>query len=566
MEIETQGAPVEENFAQLFEESLQSQSEVREGEVVSGTVIEIKKDTVLVDIGYKSEATVHLSEFRLVEGVRSVVVGDKLDVFVESREDDSGLVIVSKEKADKLRVWDDISAAAERDELVKGTIIARVKGGLSVDIGVKAFLPGSQVDLRPVRNLDKLLGEEFEFKIIKFNKRRGNIVLSRRALLEQEREALKSTTLERIAEGEVLPGIVKNLTDYGAFVDLGGVDGLLHITDMAWKRIKHPSEVVEVGQELDVKVLKFDRERNRVSLGLKQLGEDPWVEITNRYPEGSRVNARITNLTDYGCFAEIEEGVEGLVHVSEMDWTNKNVHPSKIVQLGDEVEVMVLDIDQERRRISLGIKQCQQNPWDAFAGEHATGDKISGSIKSITDFGIFIGLAGNIDGLVHLSDISWNETGEEAVRNYKKGDEIETVILSIDPERERISLGIKQLEEDSFTIYLGESDKGSIVNGEVTEVDAKGAVIKLNEEVDGYIKVADLSRERIEDARSVLSVGEKVEAKIIAIDRKTRSIGLSIKAKDMDDEKEAVQSLKQQDNAASPGTIGDLIKAQMNDQ
>jgi small subunit ribosomal protein S1 len=335
---------------------------------------------------------------------------------------------------------------------------------------------------------------------------------------------------------------------------------------MAWKRIKHPSEVVEVGQEMDVKVLKFDRERNRVSLGLKQLGEDPWVEITNRYPEGSRVNARITNLTDYGCFAEIEEGVEGLVHVSEMDWTNKNVHPSKIVNLGDEVEVMVLDIDQERRRISLGIKQCQQNPWDAFASQHATGDKISGSIKSITDFGIFIGLAGNIDGLVHLSDISWNETGEEAVRNYKKGDEIETVILSIDPERERISLGIKQLEEDSFSIYLGESDKGSIVTGEVTEVDAKGAVVKLNEEVDGYIKVADLSRDRVEDARSVLSVGEKVEAKIVTIDRKTRAIGLSIKAKDMDDEKEAVQSLKQKDGAASPGTIGDLIKAQMDNQ
>jgi small subunit ribosomal protein S1 len=402
--------------------------------------------------------------------------------------------------------------------------------------------------------------------VIKLDQKRNNVVVSRRAVMEAANSAERDELLQNLQEGQSVKGVVKNLTDYGAFVDLGGVDGLLHITDMAWKRIKHPSEVVEVGQELDVKVLKFDRERNRVSLGLKQLGEDPWVEITNRYPEGSRVNARITNLTDYGCFAEIEEGVEGLVHVSEMDWTNKNVHPSKIVQLGDEVEVMVLDIDQERRRISLGIKQCQQNPWDAFAGEHATGDKISGSIKSITDFGIFIGLAGNIDGLVHLSDISWNETGEEAVRNYKKGDEIETVILSIDPERERISLGIKQLEEDSFTIYLGESDKGSIVNGEVTEVDAKGAVVKLNEEVDGYIKVADLSRERIEDARSVLSVGEKVEAKIIAIDRKTRSIGLSIKAKDMDDEKEAVQSLKQQDNAASPGTIGDLIKAQMSDQ
>ena len=360
--------------------------------------------------------------------------------------------------------------------------------------------------------------------------------------------------------------MVKNLTDYGAFVDLGGVDGLLHITDMAWKRIKHPSEIVEVGQEMDVKILKFDRERNRVSLGLKQLGEDPWVQITGRYPEGSRVVATVTNLTDYGCFAEIEEGVEGLVHVSEMDWTNKNVHPSKIVQLGDEVEVMVLDIDEERRRISLGIKQCTQNPWDAFAGDHAKGDKISGSIKSITDFGIFIGLEGNIDGLVHLSDISWNETGEEAVRNYKKGDEIETVILSIDPERERISLGIKQLEEDAFSLYVSDNDRGALVTGTVTEVDAKGATIKLSDEVDGYLKAGDISVDRIEDARSALSVGDSVEAKIINVDRKNRGLGLSIKAKDMDDEKEAVASLKEQEAASSPGTIGDLIKAKMDDQ
>jgi small subunit ribosomal protein S1 len=384
--------------------------------------------------------------------------------------------------------------------------------------------------------------------------------------MESANSAEREELLQNLQEGQSVKGVVKNLTDYGAFVDLGGVDGLLHITDMAWKRIKHPSEIVEVGQELDVKILKFDRERNRVSLGLKQLGEDPWVQITGRYPEGSRVVAKVTNLTDYGCFAEIEEGVEGLVHVSEMDWTNKNVHPSKIVQLGDEVEVMVLDIDEERRRISLGIKQCTRNPWDAFADDHAKGDKISGSIKSITDFGIFIGLEGSIDGLVHLSDISWNETGEEAVRNYKKGDEIETVILSIDPERERISLGIKQLEEDAFSLYVSDNDRGSLVTGKVTEVDAKGAVIKLSDEVDGYLKAADISFDRVDDARSELNVGDSVEAKVINVDRKSRALGLSIKAKDIDDEKEAVASLKEQDESSSPGTIGDLIKAQMDDQ
>jgi small subunit ribosomal protein S1 len=385
-------------------------------------------------------------------------------------------------------------------------------------------------------------------------------------VMESANSAEREELLQNLQEGQSVKGVVKNLTDYGAFVDLGGVDGLLHITDMAWKRIKHPSEIVEVGQELDVKILKFDRERNRVSLGLKQLGEDPWVQITGRYPEGSRVVAKVTNLTDYGCFAEIEEGVEGLVHVSEMDWTNKNVHPSKIVQLGDEVEVMVLDIDEERRRISLGIKQCTRNPWDAFADDHAKGDKISGSIKSITDFGIFIGLEGSIDGLVHLSDISWNETGEEAVRNYKKGDEIETVILSIDPERERISLGIKQLEEDAFSLYVSDNDRGSLVTGKVTEVDAKGAVIKLSDEVDGYLKAVDISFDRVDDARSELNVGDSVEAKVINVDRKSRALGLSIKAKDIDDEKEAVASLKEQDETSSPGTIGDLIKAQMDDQ
>ena len=555
-----------ESFAELFEESLKT-VDMEPGSIVTGVVIDIDNEWVTVHAGLKSEGVIPRDQFLNASGECTLTIGDEVQVALETVEDGFGETKLSREKAKRAEAWKKLEAAHVAQEVVTGVINGKVKGGFTVDVdSIRAFLPGSLIDVRPIRETAHLEGKELEFKVIKLDQKRNNVVVSRRAVMEAANSAERDELLQNLQEGQSVKGVVKNLTDYGAFVDLGGVDGLLHITDMAWKRIKHPSEVVEVGQELDVKVLKFDRERNRVSLGLKQLGEDPWVEITNRYPEGSRVNARITNLTDYGCFAEIEEGVEGLVHVSEMDWTNKNVHPSKIVQLGDEVEVMVLDIDQERRRISLGIKQCQQNPWDAFASEHATGDKISGSIKSITDFGIFIGLAGNIDGLVHLSDISWNETGEEAVRNYKKGDEIETVILSIDPERERISLGIKQLEEDSFTIYLGESDKGSIVNGEVTEVDAKGAVIKLNEEVDGYIKVADLSRERIEDARSVLSVGEKVEAKIIAIDRKTRSIGLSIKAKDMDDEKEAVQSLKQQDNAASPGTIGDLIKAQMSDQ
>ncbi|MDP4789229.1 MAG: 30S ribosomal protein S1, partial [Haliea sp.] len=458
----------------------------------------------------------------------------------------------------------ELEAAHEADEVVKGIINGKVKGGFTVDINtIRAFLPGSLVDVRPVRDTAHLENKELEFKVIKLDQKRNNVVVSRRAVMEAANSVEREALLESLQEGMSVKGIVKNLTDYGAFVDLGGVDGLLHITDMAWKRIKHPSEIVEVGQEIDVKILKFDRERNRVSLGLKQLGEDPWVEITNRYPEGSRVKARITNLTDYGCFAEMEEGVEGLVHVSEMDWTNKNVHPSKIVQLGDEVEVMVLDIDEERRRISLGIKQCQQNPWDAFASQYSKGDKIAGSIKSITDFGIFIGLEGNIDGLVHLSDISWNEAGEEAVRNYKKGDEIETVILSIDPERERISLGIKQLEDDAFSGFVGDNDRGAIVTGEVIAVDARSVTVQLADEVEGILKASDISREKVEDARNVYKVGDSVEAKIISVDRKNRSVVLSVKAKDYDDEKDAVKSLKDHEESSSPGTIGDLIKAQM---
>ena len=497
-----------------------------------------------------------------------LTIGDEVQVALETVEDGFGETKLSREKAKRAEAWKDLEAAHEADEVVTGVINGKVKGGFTVDINtIRAFLPGSLVDVRPVRETLHLEGKELEFKVIKLDQKRNNVVVSRRAVMEAANSVERDALLESLQEGMSVKGIVKNLTDYGAFVDLGGVDGLLHITDMAWKRIKHPSEIVEVGQEIDVKILKFDRERNRVSLGLKQLGEDPWVEITGRYPEGSRVKARITNLTDYGCFAELEEGVEGLVHVSEMDWTNKNVHPSKIVNLGDEVEVMVLDIDEERRRISLGIKQCQQNPWDAFASQYAKGDKISGNIKSITDFGIFIGLEGNIDGLVHLSDISWNETGEEAVRNYKKGDEIETVILSIDPERERISLGVKQLEDDPFGNYVAENDRGAIVTGEVTEVDAKSVVIKLAEEVEGVLKASDISRDKVEDARNSFKVGDSVEAKIISVDRKNRGLALSIKAKDYDDEKEAVKSLKEtEQESASPGTIGDLIKAQMGEK
>ena len=556
-----------ESFAELFEESLKT-VDMKPGAIVTGVVIDIDSDWVTVHAGLKSEGVIPRSQFIDAAGECALNVGDEVQVALESVEDGFGETKLSREKAKRAEAWKELESAHEAEEVVIGIINGKVKGGFTVDINtIRAFLPGSLVDVRPVRETTHLEGKELEFKVIKLDQKRNNVVVSRRAVMEaansEEREAL----LETLQEGMSVKGIVKNLTDYGAFVDLGSVDGLLHITDMAWKRIKHPSEIVEVGQEIDVKILKFDRERNRVSLGLKQLGEDPWVEITGRYPEGSRVNAKITNLTDYGCFAELEEGVEGLVHVSEMDWTNKNVHPSKIVNLGDELEVMVLDIDEERRRISLGIKQCQQNPWDAFASKCQKGDKISGSIKSITDFGIFIGLEGNIDGLVHLSDISWNETGEEAVRNYKKGDEIETVILSIDPERERISLGVKQLEDDPFGNYISENDRGSIVTGEVIEVDAKEVIIKLADEVEGVLKASDISRDRVEDARNSFKVGDSVEAKITSVDRKNRGVALSIKAKDYEDEKEAVKSLKEaEQETASPGTIGDLIKAQMADK
>ena len=552
-----------ESFAELFEESLKT-VEMEPGSIVTGVVIDIDNEWVTVHAGLKSEGVIPRAQFVDSAGNCSLSIGDEVQVALETVEDGFGETKLSREKAKRAESWKELEAAHEADEVVKGIINGKVKGGFTVDINtIRAFLPGSLVDVRPVRDTAHLENKELEFKVIKLDQKRNNVVVSRRAVMEAANSVEREALLESLQEGMSVKGIVKNLTDYGAFVDLGGVDGLLHITDMAWKRIKHPSEIVEVGQEIDVKILKFDRERNRVSLGLKQLGEDPWVEITNRYPEGSRVKARVTNLTDYGCFAELEEGVEGLVHVSEMDWTNKNVHPSKIVQLGDEVEVMVLDIDEERRRISLGIKQCMQNPWDAFASQYAKGDKIAGSIKSITDFGIFIGLEGNIDGLVHLSDISWNEVGEEAVRNYKKGDEIETVILSIDPERERISLAIKQLEDDAFSGFVGENDRGAIVTGEVIAVDARSVTVQLADEVEGILKASDISREKVEDARSVYKVGDSVEAKIISVDRKNRSVVLSVKAKDYDDEKDAVKSLKDQEESSSPGTIGDLIKAQM---
>jgi len=556
-----------ESFAELFEESLKT-VDMQPGAIVTGVVIDIDNEWVTVHAGLKSEGVIPRAQFIDAAGNCSLNVGDEVQVALETVEDGFGETRLSREKAKRAEAWKDLEGAFEAAEMVKGVINGKVKGGFTVDIeGIRAFLPGSLVDVRPVRETGHLEGKELDFKVIKLDQRRNNVVVSRRAVMEEANSAERDALLESLQEGMVMKGVVKNLTDYGAFVDLGGVDGLLHITDMAWKRIKHPSEIVEVGQEIEVKVLKFDRERNRVSLGLKQLGEDPWVAITARYPEGTRVKARVTNLTDYGCFAELEEGVEGLVHVSEMDWTNKNVHPSKIVQPGDEVEVMVLDIDEDRRRISLGIKQCQQNPWDAFATRYAKGAKISGSIKSITDFGIFIGLEGNIDGLVHLSDISWNEPGEEAVRNYKKGDEIETVILSIDPERERISLGIKQLEDDPFGNYVAEHDRGAVVTGEVIAVEPKAVTIKLAEEVEGVLKASEISRDKVEDARNAFKVGDQVEAKIIAVDRKNRGLSLSIKAKDYDDEQEAVKSLKDQEaETVSPGTIGDLIKAQMGEK
>lgn len=556
-----------ESFADLFEESLKT-VEMNPGAIVTGVIIDIDSDWVTVHAGLKSEGVIPRIQFLNDRGEFTLNIGDEVQVALETVEDGMGETKLSREKAKRVEAWKILEKAFTASEPVIGLINGKVKGGFTVDIqGIRAFLPGSLVDVRPVRDTTHIEGKALEFKVIKLDQKRNNIVVSRRAVLETANSAERDELLANLQEGSKVKGVVKNLTDYGAFVDLGGVDGLLHITDMAWKRIKHPSEIVAVGDEIDVKVLKFDREKNRVSLGLKQLGDDPWVIITNKYPEGTKVRAKITNLTDYGCFAELEEGVEGLVHVSEMDWTNKNIHPSKVVQVGDEVDVMVLDIDQDRRRISLGIKQCQENPWDVFARSFNKGDKISGKIKSITDFGVFIGLDGNIDGLIHLSDISWNETGEEAVRNFKKGDELDTVILAIDPERERISLGVKQLHNDPFSNYVTTNDKGSIVKGIVISVDAKAATIKLADDVEATLKASEISREKVEDARNAIKEGDEVEAKIISVDRKNRSIGLSIKSKDVEDEKEVVRDNgKKESEQSAPTTIGDLIKAQMQNQ
>ena len=555
-----------ENFAQLFEESLK-EVETRPGSIVKGTVVAIEKDLVLVDAGLKSESAIPAEQFRNADGELEITVGDEIDVALDAVEDGFGETILSREKAKRYEAWLQLEKAYEDNATVTGNISGKVKGGFTVDLGgVRAFLPGSLVDVRPVRETAHLENKDLEFKVIKLDQKRNNVVVSRRAVIEKENSAEREELLENLQEGQEVQGIVKNLTDYGAFVDLGGVDGLLHITDMAWKRVKHPSEIVNVGDEITVKVLKFDRERTRVSLGLKQLGEDPWADIANRYPEGTRLTGRVTNLTDYGCFVEIEEGVEGLVHVSEMDWTNKNVHPSKVVNLDDTVEVMVLEIDEERRRISLGLKQCKPNPWEEFAKNHNKGDKVSGKIKSITDFGIFIGLEGGIDGLVHLSDISWNATGEEAVRDYKKGEEVTAVVMQVDAERERISLGIKQLEEDPFNNFLAANKKGSIVNGTITEVDAKGAKVELADSVEGYIRAADISRERVEDASTELNVGDSVEARFMGVDRKNRTLSLSIRAKDEVEEKEAVEQVnKQQDSSGINSAMADAFKAAKTD-
>ncbi|MCP4288925.1 MAG: 30S ribosomal protein S1 [Gammaproteobacteria bacterium] len=558
-----------ESFAELFEASI-ANTQLRNGAIVIGTVLEITNDTVIVNAGLKSEGVIPKNQFMTLRGEIEVAVGDQVEVALEAVEDGFGATRLSREKAKRHQAWKVLETAFEAGDNVTGRINGKVKGGFTVELGeIRAFLPGSLVDVRPVRDTTYLEGKDLEFKVIKLDQKRNNVVVSRRAVVETEYSAEREALLESLQEGMEIKGIVKNLTDYGAFVDLGGIDGLLHITDMAWKRVKHPSEVVEIGDEISIKVLKFDREKQRVSLGLKQMGDDPWGNISRRYPENTRLFGKVTNLADYGCFVEIEEGVEGLVHVSEMDWTNKNIHPSKLVQLGEEVEVMVLDIDEERRRISLGMKQCLSNPWDDFSVTHKKGDHVTGKIKSITDFGIFIGLDGGIDGLVHLSDISWDDVGEEAIHGYKKGDELETVVLSVDPERERISLGVKQLDKDPFSTYLAENGKGSIVNGVIKEVDAKGAVITLAEGIEGYLRAAEISRDRVDDARTVLKEGNAIEARFMGVDRKNRVITLSIKAKDMAEEQAAIQTYSRD---ALPGkatlgdTLGDLLKQQMEDK
>jgi len=551
-----------ESFAELFEESL-AKTQMQPGSIITGTVVHVGDDFVVVSAGLKSEGVIPKDQFMNENGELEVSVGDAVDVALDAVEDGFGETRLSREKAKRAETWTRLEASHAAGEIVTGIITDKVKGGFTVVLdNIRAFLPGSLVDVRPVRDTSYLEGKELEFKVIKLDRRRNNVVVSRRAVVEEEGGEEREAMLASMEEGAVVKGVVKNLTDYGAFIDLGGIDGLLHITDMAWKRVKHPSEIVQVGDEIDVKVLKFDKEKMRVSLGLKQMGDDPWVDIARRYPVNTRLFGKITNIADYGCFVEIEEGVEGLVHVSELDWTNKNIHPSKVVQLGDEVEVMVLDIDEERRRISLGMKQCQDNPWENFAGRYNKGDKVSGAIKSITDFGIFIGLDGGIDGLVHMSDISWSENGEEVIRDYKKGDIVEAVVLAVDPERERISLGVKQLEQDPVSNFVAANPKGSIVKGTVREVDAKGAIIDLGEDLEGYLRASEISRDRIEDARSILKEGEEVEAKFMGIDRKNRTISLSIKAKDTDEEKNAIEDYTRGTGGATT-TLGDILKGQI---
>ena len=553
-----------ENFAQLLEESFTLQ-EMNPGEVITAEVVAIDQNFVTVNAGLKSESLIDVAEFKNAQGEIEVKVGDFVTVTIESVENGFGETKLSREKAKRAADWIALEEAMENGDILSGVINGKVKGGLTVMISsIRAFLPGSLVDVRPVKDTSHFEGKEIEFKVIKLDKKRNNVVVSRRAVLEatlgEERKAL----LENLQEGTVVKGIVKNITDYGAFVDLGGIDGLLHITDLAWRRVKHPSEVLEVGQEVEAKVLKFDQDKQRVSLGMKQLGEDPWNGLTRRYPQGTRLFGKVSNLTDYGAFVEIEQGIEGLVHVSEMDWTNKNVHPSKVVQLGDEVEVMILEIDEDRRRISLGMKQCQANPWEEFAANHNKGDKISGAVKSITDFGVFVGLPGNIDGLVHLSDLSWTESSEEAVRKYKKGEEVEAVVLAIDVDKERISLGIKQLEGDPFGNFISVNDKGSLVKGTVKSVDAKGAVIALSDEVEGYLPAAEWSSERVEDLRNVVKEGDEVEAIVATVDRKNRSIRLSVKAKDAKENREALNSVNAAATASAGTTsLGDLLKAKL---
>lgn len=553
-----------ESFAELFEESL-AKTEMRPGTLLKAKVVDITPDAVIVDAGLKSEGIIPKWQFLDERGQLEVQVGDEVEVALDLVEDGMGATLLSREKAKRLRAWEKLEEAYEKGEIIKGRITGKVRGGFTVDIGpVRAFLPGSLVDARPLRDTSHLEGQELEFKVIKLDPKRNNIVLSRRSAVEQEHSAEREELLRKLREEGVVKGVVKNITDYGAFIDLGGIDGLLHITDMAWKRVRHPSEMVRIGDEIEVKVLKFDEEKQRVSLGLKQLSEDPWQDIARRYPPGTQLIGKVTNLTDYGCFVELEDGIEGLVHVSEMDWTNKNVNPAKLVQVGDEVEVMVLDIDEERRRISLGMKQCKPNPWEEFAALHKKGEKIKGTIKSITDFGIFVGLEGGIDGLIHLSDISWSEPGEEAIRKFKKGDEIEVVILAIDPGRERISLGLKQLEQDPFQAFLASHERGSIVTGAVKEVDAKGAVIELAEGVLGYLRASEIRRDKVEDARTLLKEGDTVEAKFIGVDKKTKMILLSIKAKEEEEEKVALKDYAQQSGGAP--TLGDLFKEQMEER